>query len=136
MSQAIIEGLKTKLYADQTAGTFYAAVSGRIYENQAPQNSELPHCVFTMVNSDVERYMTGQRSFDCTVTFDIYGKADLGLEVLGDIEEKLYDLLDGVSLTVAGADRGVVTFNSRNVRGTEEDAHRITDEVRIQATEF
>lgn len=134
MSQAILEALKTKLYASQGVGTFYAAVGGRIYQDQPKPNELMPFAVFTSQGDEITHYMGGVEAHKVIVSIDLYGKKDLGWEVLGDIEELLYDLLDQTTLTVY--DRGVVLTINRGARTVEDDAFRVTDEFSIEATEM
>lgn len=136
MSQIILEALKTKLYAVQTAGTVYASVGGRIYQDQAPPNTALPYLRFAQTDGLVERYFGNVNAHALTVQLDLFGKSDPGWEVLGDVEQVLYDLLEEFSLTVSGYDRGLCTFQSRGARTVDEDAFVLTDTLLIEATDY
>lgn len=140
MSQAILDALHAKLVADQSAGTFYDDVGGRIYQGQGPNNVALPYCEFDSVGVEPEVFMdqggTGPRTQTADVQIDLYGNTDDGPKALGDVEQKLYDLLEKASISPTGSDRGVVRCSIRMLRVVEEDAYRITDQFTIQATEF
>lgn len=136
MSQAILEGLKTKLYAATGAGTLRNALTDRIYQDHAPPDTALPYMRFMQVDGQVERYCGGVNAHAATVQFDLYGTTDAGWEALGDVEEILYALLEEFALTVAGHDRGLCTFQSRGVRAVDEDANVLTSTVLIEATDY
>jgi hypothetical protein len=54
---------------------------------------------------------------------------------LGDIETKLFTLLEGVSLTPTGFDRGKVLFTRRGETTIDEDAIRVMSEATITGTD-
>jgi len=134
MSQAMLEGLYTKLTAGPTA--LSNALSARIRHDQGEQNIDLPYLSFFPVDGSPMLGMGNEKTLRMRVQFDLWGNRSAGWESLGDIEELLYDLLEGVSITATGFDRGVCRFATRNVRTVEEDALRIIDEITIEGTEF
>lgn len=136
MSQAILDAVHDALVADTSSGTLYDDLSGRIYQGIAPQNTTLPYLEFDCVSDVPERLMSGAITQQVDVQFDLYGNSDDGPRALGQIEAKLYALLEGVSIMPTGFDRGVVTCSLRMVRVREEDAYRITDQFTISGTEF
>lgn len=140
MSQAILEGLHTKLTA---AGTFNTSVNSRVYQFPGPDNVKLPYLSWFQVVSNSNPTQTNETGHFVRIQLDLYGKraqspldTQNGWEVLGDIEEELYDLLQKTDLTVSGHDRGRVRFVSRGVRSVEDDTLRITDEIIVEAMEF
>jgi hypothetical protein len=133
---AMMVGLQTKLTADQTAGSLYDAVGGRISQGYEKQEQNLPYITFLPIVGTPERHMGGATSLEALVQFDIWGDIDLGPKAVQDIEVKLYSLLEGFALTVSGFDRGLVTFTSRGAAMVEEDCWRVMDEIRIQGTDF
>lgn len=124
MSQVIYDGLYTKLTAVQTAGSLYAAVSGRIYDTQKPQGANLPCLVYRVVESPVTPYFGGKTLVTATVEFDIFGPlgdsipggGNTYLQDVGEIEAKLFALLQGFDLTVTGHDRGQCTIKDHGTR--------------------
>ena len=137
--QDIINGLRTKLIADQTSGSLHDKLGGAIFHLRAPQNEALPLMVYSIVSGDPNLWFGGPVTQVVLVDFDIYVSTQVGLSAttgVGTIEESLYDLLEEFELTVSGHDRGVVTFVTRNAQFVEEDAIRITDRVQIMATQF
>jgi len=116
MPQAIKSALYTKLTADQSAGTLYAAVGGRIYEEEGPDDAALPLMVYGVTSSPTSGLFDGEFFVVSTVMFTIYGHRRLGAAALGDIEAKLFTLLDSVALAPTGYDRGVVVCQDRDRR--------------------
>jgi Protein of unknown function (DUF3168) len=134
MSQAMLEGLYTKLTAGPTA--LSTALGARIRHDQGEQNIDLPYLSFFPVDGAPTLGMNGEKTLKMRVQFDLWGNRSAGWEALGDIEQLLYDLLEGVSITATGFDRGVCRFVNRNSRSVEEDALRIIDEITIEGTDF
>lgn len=132
MSQAIVEAFKTKI-GTAGVGTFSEAMGARIYQSQAPQNSALPHCVWSVTGSETERMFGGFDILTMNVSVRLFAGMDSG-ETLGDAEALLYTLLEEASLTVSGYDKAVVRFVDRNLRTEEEDSVVIEDTLTIDAT--
>lgn len=132
MSQALTEGVYGALTADQSAGTFYDDLSGRIYELAAPEDAALPHAVFNLVTDPPDETFSGD-DIEATVQIDLYGERRLGAAALGDIQAKLLAELQGAAVTVAGFIGGVFMFTERGQRSIDGGAHRITLEALIQA---
>jgi hypothetical protein len=134
MPQAIKTAIYTKLTADQTAGTLYAAVGGRIFENEGQDDSALPLLVYEVTSSATSNVMTGDKEIVQAVATLLYGHKRLGSAALGSIEGKLYSLLNGISMTTTGYDRGVVLATSRDIRQNFEDVLSSQSVYRIEAT--
>lgn len=136
-AKLVIDALATKLAASQVAGTFYHALGGRIYQGMAPNNTDKPHCVYQINQNQVIRHFGNVVTQDMTVQFDIYDNRTSGYAANAIAAEALlYSLLDGFALTITGYDRGLCTWNSRGVPQVEEDCWRITNELRVEATDF
>lgn len=139
MSQAIINAMWQKLTADQTAGSFYAAVGGRIYNVEGLQTSDtpaFPYCVFSMSIGDPLNHayggvVTHQPSFQ----FDLWGKLDDGAAALGTIENLLFQLLDMQTIAPAGFDRGACRFTNRMVQIPDDIAIHLVDELEVIGTD-
>ncbi len=137
--QDILDGLMTKLTADQTSGTLWDKLGGRIHDTQAPQNQTKPFMVFSLVSGEPNEWFGPPVTQVVLVDFDIYTTklVDPGSTTgAGVIEEALYDLLRNFDLTVSGHDRGAVKFLTRSARFVDEEAIRITDRIEIMATQF
>lgn len=143
---AISNALYTKLVADQTAGSLYAAVEGRIHLGEAPHVDAttppiIPCLVYNIIGDEQLRSFGGVMTHGVTVQFDLYGKATVGMSNaggtgIGDIESKLFSLLEGAALAPTGFDRGLVTFTNRFVTSVDGDAIRIVDQAEITGTDF
>lgn len=138
MSDSILEALYTKLGADTSGGSLHDKLGGRYYHIFAPQDEPFPNMVYSLVNQDPIRHMGSSVTQEMFLDFDIYADHTVGVSAalgLGTIEESLYDLLDQFELSVTGFDRGVILFETRNVRVLTDDEIRVTDRVMITATE-
>lgn len=145
MSQAIRDSIYAKWIASQGAGTVYAAVGGRLYETAAPQMATAPCLVYSVTADPVETFMGGYVSESATLDVAIFvskgnqdnqepGGGSDGAIAAGAIEEKVYTLLHGVSLTCSGRDRALVTCLSRGVPSIEDDAHVNRSAYLVRAT--
>jgi hypothetical protein len=134
--QNVVNGLFTTL--DGSGASFSDLVGGRIFHQQAEQNIVLPLLVFEVATSDPQPHFGTLITTLVDVRFDIWTDIDAGTATAstgaGEIEQALFDLLQGFELTVTAHDRGLLLFTVRNVRSIEEDAIRITDDARIHAT--
>lgn len=101
MSQAQLEdAVIAKLVADTGAGTFYEAVSGRIYLNQGPDSADESLAVVRVIVDVPDRYFAGKADTDAEVQIDIYGgEEDMSLQT---INTKLFTQLDNKALTMSG----------------------------------
>jgi hypothetical protein len=136
--QNIMDKLYAEIVADNGGSGLFTALGGRVYPVEGKQDSALPHMTFFIPASTPIRYMGAAVAQDVLVQFDIWANKESGSDSANDIETKLYALLESKQLTSTptGYDRAVCTFNSRGAQTVEEDAIRLTDEVRIQATDF
>lgn len=134
-TQAVITGLYSALTADQTAGSFYDDIGGRIYEGMAPEEGPLPHMVFVEVSDPPINYLGGTSDIEMQVQIDLYGEKSLGAKALGDIHAKVLTALEGASVTIAGHVGGQFEFTERGRRSIDGDAHRVTMEAIITANQ-
>ena len=70
--QDILDGLYTKLTADQGSGTLYEKLGGAIFDTQAPQDEALPLMVFSIVSAEPRQWFNIPVSQVVLVDFDIY----------------------------------------------------------------
>ena len=134
MPQAIKTAIYTKLTDDQTAGTLYAAVGGRIFENEGQDDSALPLLVYEVTSSATSNMMGGKEILQAIATFTLYGHKRLGNAALGALEDKLYNLLNDAELTTTGYDRAVVLATSRDVRQNFDDVLSSQSVYTLEAT--
>ena len=116
MSQAIKTALYTKLTADQTSGSLYDLVGGRIYEMEGKDDADLPLLVYEVTTSPVQGLYNGNIIVKSQVMVTIYGHRRLGSAALGTIEGELYTTLKDAELAPTGYDRGVVIPLDRDRR--------------------
>lgn len=134
-TQAAITGIYSLLTADQTAGSFYDDIGGRIYEAQGPEEPDFPMMVFTEVSDPPINYLGGTSDIEMQVQLDLYGERLLGAKVLGDIHAKVLTALEGADITIAGYVGGQFEFTQRGRRSIDGDAHRVTMEAIVTANE-
>ena len=108
MSQAIKTALYTKLTADQTADSFYDDVGGRIYELQGKDDADLPLATYEVTSSPVQGLYNGTIVEKSQVILTLYGHRRLGAQALGDIEAKLFTLINQATLAPSGYDTNTV----------------------------
>ena len=125
--QELIDGLHTKLTAAQGAGTLYAAVGGRIYQLQGPQNLAMPWLVFTVVTDVPARTFT-KDNINPDIQFDLYGERYLGANALTDINDKLWTLLDRSTFSITGHNSISMAATERGILTVEDRAYRIRSE--------
>lgn len=124
------------LVADQSAGTFYDDLSGRVYLSQGPQDTDLPICIVSLVSNMPELTFANDggemRSSEFQV--DLYGHKDSGAKAVGDINTKLFDLMHDATLTVAGFTNVGVRCLDRGSPSVEEDAIRFMSRWTVSGT--
>jgi hypothetical protein len=136
MPQAIKTALYVKLTADQTAGSLYDSVGGRIYEAEGASETTLPLLVYEVTSTDTAQTMGNDEIVDAIVTITIWGHKSKGLAELGAIEGKLYSLLKSSDISPTGYDRGRVIASSRDVRLVVDDVVSSQSVYKVTATDF
>ncbi len=124
-----------KLTADQTPGSFFDDLGGRINLHEGPQDEVLPRANFTVVTDIRQRFFDGN---DILATFqlDIYNDAEASTqEALLAIHEKALTLLDAQAITMANHSNAQVFVDDKGTLVKEEDAWRITSQWRVMASE-
>lgn len=104
MSQAVKTALYTKLTTDKSAGSFYDDVGGRIYELQGTDDADLPLMTYEVTSSPVQGLYNGTIIEKSQVILTLYGHRRLGAQALGDIEAKLFTLVNQATLDPTGYD--------------------------------
>lgn len=128
----------TKLTADQTAGSFYDDVGGRIYMSQAPKDASLPLVVWSILGDVSPDFFSGT-DLDATFQVDVWfpdrqdgSTTDADLITTND---KLVTLLDRVTLTSV-TNHGNVQTHLIDKGGIirEDDGHHIVSVWQIVGT--
>lgn len=125
----------TKLTAVQTSGTFYEAVGGRIWLEQAKQDEAFPFAVYSTSADVPYKYFTAPDDVELLFQMDLYADASTSTpEALIAINDKLLTLLDRAAITMTGHVEAKVRVMDRGIVTREEDAHRVTSQWRLTAT--
>jgi len=128
MSQELVNAIYTKLTAVQTAGTLYDDVGGRIYYGVAPDDALLPLVLIDLVYENVESSFGTDRVDTASFQIDIFGSIKLGVVAVGNLEIKLFNLLNSVTLSATDYNNVSVECKTRNQRSIGDEAHQITSE--------
>lgn len=96
---SLFKSIWNQFSATTTTG-FYNDVSGRMYLNNAPQESAFPYCVYFSV-SDIDDLDFSDEHEDFTIQFNIFSQNNSALEA-GSLLESLKTMFDDCSLTVTG----------------------------------
>ena len=138
--QPIVDSLNGMLI-NGTNGVF-TAVSGRIYNEMAPQDPTLPFIVFSIVTDPVQGYFVVD---DILVGFqvDVYNKIEAGTKADRTIADNIFATLHRQTLTISGysgcsilcEDRGQGMDQDLIVGGrTQQDAWRFTQQYKLFGT--
>jgi hypothetical protein len=135
MSAAILDAIKTWLYADTGGSGIHTAVAGRIYHLEGPTNPTLPLVVYGLQGAEVmfgfndaaqETY-----ALECTIwaNGDTAGAANaLGIDV------KLRARLDKAILSPTGYDRITIRLAQPGIAALDGETVAVTSVYRIQGT--
>ncbi len=93
------------LFTQNPASPFNAAVGGRMWLMRAPQNSQYPFCVYSLV-SNLPGHTFNTEYEELVLQFSIFDKApdnsSRGVAVLMDAQSKLWALYDFSQPSIAG----------------------------------
>ena len=135
MAQAINTALYTKLTADQTSGSLYDDVGGRIFELEGKDDEALPLLTYGVQSSPVQGLYNGNIIIKSQVVFTLFGHRRLGAQAVGDIEKKLFDLMNYATLAPSGYDSNTVVICLDRDRRTLFDEIIVSESVySIEAT--
>lgn len=118
MSLAIHEAVEASLTADQSSGSLYDDLSGRIHEGQLPVDSRYPALRYAVTTGTAQVSLQDDRD-DHQMQFDLYGHDD---DVLSAALGKLRTLLH----------RQTITDGSRTWRASVMDPGRRIEEMDIK----
>jgi hypothetical protein len=138
MSVNIGIAIYTKLTTDQSAGTLYSDLGGRIYHGERPQAAGqlYPLLVWSVITVGVQGFYGSVDGKEAIIQFDLYAKRSTGPAALGAINTKLFALLDRAALSTAGHDRTVLTCQDEGGYSVDGDFDRITSQWLARATAF
>lgn len=141
MSKAVTESLYSWIAADQSATSFYTAVGGRVYHIEAPENTELPVCVFGIDDpASLDGSFGGAEHDTFRVRFIIWvltqgTTPDITPDTTAyNIDQKLRTRLHNQNLTATGYDRLQVLQEIQGQATKDEDSVRIESVYRVRGT--
>lgn len=123
MSATLSNAFHSQMTASQGAGTFYAALSGRIYHGQAVENATLPLAVWTEVEGLVDANFGGKVRVRKTVEVETFYDKSAGIAAVQETDDKLFSAVDQTIVgSVTGFDRATIQCIERGVPVVLEDA--------------
>ena len=133
-SQAVANALSAKMRADQSEGSFYDDLGGRIYEGEAQQSDILPICVWTFTSVVPEQIFANADTLNVLMQADVWNSRIKGAQGCRNIHDKLVDLLDRADDVVAdGYATVAVICPDQGSPRVEEDSDRQTSQWRLWA---
>ena len=106
-------------------------VNDSIYENEAPQDTDLPMCVFNIV-ADVPVYDMNKESLDCDIQVFIFGWKKNGSKAVRTILSTLIESIDRNEINITGYDNEIVFISNRGVISIEDDIIEIRLEFNLK----
>ena len=85
-------------FSSTTASGFYNDLSGRMYLNHAPQETDFPYCVYFVV-SDFDELDFAEEHEDFALQFSVFSQNNSATEA-GNLLESLKTMFDDCNLTV------------------------------------
>ena len=102
MAKAIDQAIYTQLISDQTSGSAFDLVSGRISASYGDPGEDFPLITFEQVSAEVQKVFGGTEMIHVTeYEISIFGRWEDGLAELGDIADKVMELF-GTLVTGTG----------------------------------
>lgn len=129
MSQtALATAIVSALSADQSSGTLYADVGGRIRWIVGESELDLPMLAFQFLGDVPEDFFDAAGDLqDVSVQFDVYTDRNSGPDANDAIREKAHALLHRVTLTATGFGEVQSWIDDKGASPTvEQDAFRTT----------
>jgi len=118
----IYAGLYTLLTADQTAGSFYDDLTGRIYPTQAVVGEDLPLCTFGFSSDSPDKYFTGN-DVDATLQVSIWMDSEIhSPEDIVAVNDKLVAILEDATPTFTAHSCGQIRSIDTGVLDRQEQA--------------
>lgn len=129
MSSAVLNALWTKLATTSGSG-FVFDLGGRVYLDIAPEDSELPLCVYS---AETTLFSKGGGGTDhmMRVVFSLFDSADTNADIVA-AAGKLGSLLDGTVLSASGYDRVLCQRRSRGTPTLTDDAWQLSEEYELR----
>jgi hypothetical protein len=133
MSQDVVKAFYTQLTSDSAnlAGLFQA-VSGRIYEQQAPAMKSTPLVIFQLISAPFDQTFNGSTIKDYLFQVDIYNRKQDGMAALGGIQTKLLALMNNSTPSIDNHGRAKIECTNDGIRSVEGEYLRVITEFRLR----
>lgn len=136
----LYNSIYSTLTADQTSGSFYDDVDGRIWLVDGPASDDLPMAIITPITESLGgAFDTSSDDIEFVFQIDVYtSQKNTTVEALIATNEKLIALLDRVSVTVTNWCNGQFKPDPADTRGIptrDGDAWVINSQWILTATE-
>lgn len=119
----------------QTAATsWFQTLGGRVYLNEAPGDSPLPLCVYSVASHSISPSFAAGRKETFEIAFTHFHPHSSGEAVALLAAEALDALLDDKTLSPTGYDRVVIRSLTRGISEMEDDFIRTTSRFRAIGT--
>mgnify|MGYP003114579257 FL=1 len=143
MSVRLLRAFNSRLRVDLDVGDsavtnpVFDAVGGRIHALEAPASSALPLIVFDLAGTTTEGHFEGGVRTVATFDVTIFAKAEVGLDAVALIEEKVFVHLHDQNLSVSsGFDRAYVRAESRGTPVIEGEFLRVDSTFIVEGTDL
>jgi hypothetical protein len=130
-----LQALNTRIVST-AATSWYQTLGTRVYLNAAPEDTQLPLCVYRVESHSIEQTFgtsnVARERF--VVAFEQYHSTTAGVTAALSASESLATLLDNASLSPINYDRVVLRSETRGVPEVEEHAIRTVSRFRAIGT--
>ena len=132
MSQDAVKAFYTQLISDTSGGSFHEAVSGRIYEREAPSMEAVPLAVFNLLSAPFDQTFNGSTLKDYLFQVDIYNRKQNGMTALGGIQTKLLTLMNNSTPSIDNHGSAKIECTNDGIRTVEGEYLRVVTEFRLR----
>tara|TARA_R110001592_G_scaffold122620_3_gene329546 strand:+ start:1790 stop:2215 length:426 start_codon:yes stop_codon:yes gene_type:complete len=133
MSKAIDEALYAHLISDQTAGSAFELVQGRVSAQYGDPSDDLPLITFEQTGGVMQQTFGGtlmmmDESYDVTIV----GRWEDGLADIGDIADQVVELF-GTPVYTTGTDLDRVVFEISSATSVTRDEEHLLATIGLRA---
>jgi hypothetical protein len=132
VSQDAVKAFYTQLISDTSGGSFHEAVSGRIYEREAPSMEAVPLAVFNLLSAPFDQTFNGSTLKDYLFQVDIYNRKQNGMTALGGIQTKLLTLMNNSTPSIDNHGSAKIECTNDGIRTVEGEYLRVVTEFRLR----
>ena len=133
MSQDVVKAFYTQLISQPLkADGLFVAVSGRIYEQEAPSMEAVPLCIFQLISAPFEQTFNGSSIKDYLFQVDIYNRKQDGMAALGALQTKLFDLMQTGTPSIDNHGAAKIECTNDGIRSVEGEYLRVITEFRLR----